>query len=309
MPLNINNKMAEAVFTLSSPLCFLVCKFGKLNVKQLKDTLIEFYNVEELSSAKQRLLDDILKMNSSVMFPHVPQRRDGENRAKREVDDILQLFTVLDESKLLGCLPKYVTDNPDKLPSASLYGGDLFAVMMAQQKLENSVSNIGSSMVAIAHDVYSLRSIVTRQQLSTERVRELAADPGVRPNVNRPTGQAPFEQRSNHGMNEMMRGNSNPCCSTECREPAAATASSTDNVTIGATSSMSAGADWAAVAIMPPAGPNRYDILASTNDEPNQEDTRPFTEVQYKRSLRLKRMRERSSQNVTVSSPPNTTNS
>jgi len=39
----------------------------------------------------------------------------------READDILSLFTCLDENKLLDALPRYVADGPDVMPRIRLY--------------------------------------------------------------------------------------------------------------------------------------------------------------------------------------------
>jgi len=43
---------------------------------------------------------DILDIKSSVKFPHVARRRDGDNKAAREIDDIISLFTCFDENIL-----------------------------------------------------------------------------------------------------------------------------------------------------------------------------------------------------------------
>ena len=60
-----------------------------------------------------RLLDDIRSLNSTIKLPHVPQRRDGDQRLVREVDDIILLLSRLDEHKLLDELPRYVSSSPD----------------------------------------------------------------------------------------------------------------------------------------------------------------------------------------------------
>jgi len=78
---------------------------------------MDFYSAEVLSTAKRVLMKDIEVMNLSIRLPHVPARRDGENRTAREVDDIIALFTCLDENKLLGELPRYAADGPDSMPS------------------------------------------------------------------------------------------------------------------------------------------------------------------------------------------------
>ena len=81
-------------------------------VPALKETLSFFF----LSNAKSQLLKDISALDTTVKFPHVPQRRDNNNRLSREVDDILSLFICLDENKLLDALPRYVADGPDSMP-------------------------------------------------------------------------------------------------------------------------------------------------------------------------------------------------
>jgi len=96
-------KMATASnVVVCDVLCFLRCKFGITAVKIMKSLLIEFYDVEVFSYAKNQLLDDISSMNLTIKMPHIPRRRDGDDRIFREFDDIYTLFSVLDEHKLLG---------------------------------------------------------------------------------------------------------------------------------------------------------------------------------------------------------------
>ena len=69
-------KMAAEQYVLSHPLCFLINKFGKCQVKLLKSALTDFYSPEMLSESKQQLLGDIGKLQS-VSFPYTytPTRR------------------------------------------------------------------------------------------------------------------------------------------------------------------------------------------------------------------------------------------
>ena len=60
-----------------------------------------------LCEAKVRLLDDFKSLETSVKLPHIPRRREGDNRVVREIDDIVMIFTRLDEHKLLDQLPRY----------------------------------------------------------------------------------------------------------------------------------------------------------------------------------------------------------
>jgi len=84
--------------------------FDKTTLKQLKTVLMDFYSVEVLSYA----VNDIHELKS-LGLPHIPRRRDGENRAAGEIDDIISIFSKLDENKQLDQLPRYVAVGPDSM--------------------------------------------------------------------------------------------------------------------------------------------------------------------------------------------------
>jgi len=67
-------------------------------------------------------------IKSSVKFSYVPCRRDCDDKATRVTDDIMLLFTCIDENKLIDQLPRYASDNPDAMPSIRLYEGDLYGI-------------------------------------------------------------------------------------------------------------------------------------------------------------------------------------
>ena len=88
-----SSKMADGTkVVVCDVLCFFRHKFVKTPLKALKSVLMDFYSTEVLSCAKKQLLDDISAIDTTVKFPHVPQRRDGDNRIVNEVDDIMILY-------------------------------------------------------------------------------------------------------------------------------------------------------------------------------------------------------------------------
>ena len=105
--------MAAASLVLCSPLCFLIAKFKHSAAKPLKSAVCDFYCVEDLAEAKRVLLRDIDNIRLEINLPHIPARREGDNRATRIVDDIFVILSCLDENLKLDCLPKYVSDSPD----------------------------------------------------------------------------------------------------------------------------------------------------------------------------------------------------
>jgi len=141
--------MATRQLILSDPLCFIVNKYGKVPLKPLKNTLIDFYSAEDITRAKSQLLTDIESLNLTDKAPHVSARRDGENRQVRETDDIFILITFLDERKLLNSLPLYVTDKPDNMPTLHLFEGDLSYLTSRLDKLDIILASHGSMLATI----------------------------------------------------------------------------------------------------------------------------------------------------------------
>lgn len=141
--------MAAGSFVLNNVLCFLTAKFGNTAAKYLKSAVLDFYDVEALSVAKRLLLQDVNDMKKDINLPHIAERREGENRAIRIVDDIFTILTHLDENLKLRFIPKYVSEGPDTMPSTRLYDGDLCALMKRLDKMENCVAELSTKIAGM----------------------------------------------------------------------------------------------------------------------------------------------------------------
>jgi len=117
-----------------------------LPVKVLESSLVDFYNAEVLSDAKKQLLDDISAMNLTTKVPHIPQRRDGDTRLAREIDEMFVLFSSLSEHNLLDDLPRYVASGPDSMPSVRMYEGDFAMLLNIMKKMSNEISEMRSKL-------------------------------------------------------------------------------------------------------------------------------------------------------------------
>jgi len=147
--------MADRSLVLSDVLCFTSNKFGKTDLKSLKAILNDFYAVEELSVAKFKLIEAMDGVECTVRRPHIPQRRDGAERLSREVDDLVSLFTFIDEQKIFDKLPLYVTDNPDRIPRERLLEGDLNCFYKKLEQLDMKIEAYGQAMAAMTAEVRS----------------------------------------------------------------------------------------------------------------------------------------------------------
>ena len=99
---------------------------------------------------------DGLKMTSKR--PHVPQRRDGDGRLQKEVDDLLLLSAYLNEQKVLDKLPQYVAASPDSMSSLRLYEGALSVLMALLHNMNSTISEFGSALAASTIFVHTLQS-------------------------------------------------------------------------------------------------------------------------------------------------------
>ena len=81
----------------------------------------DLYTADLLSVAKFKLLEAVDSMKLSTKRPHIPQRRDANDRLPRKVDDLFTLFTFLDEQKCFDQLPTYVSVSYTHLTLPTIY--------------------------------------------------------------------------------------------------------------------------------------------------------------------------------------------
>jgi len=95
---------------------------------------------------------------TTVKFQYLPRRRDGENRLIRDINDILSLFTFLDEQKLLNILPRYVADSLDAMPPIRLYEGALNGIFSMIKRLADRVDEYSTVLSAVTRDLQLLQA-------------------------------------------------------------------------------------------------------------------------------------------------------
>ena len=131
--------MADALggreLVLNSLLCFVKSKFTSLGIEKVMSIVCDFYNSEQVSSAKKQLLDDAEKRGLSMHLSRYPDRH-GDKKMANEVKDIAGIITNLDEHNVVKLLPIYVTDNTERIPSVKLEDGDLAFLLAKIDKLE-----------------------------------------------------------------------------------------------------------------------------------------------------------------------------
>ena len=149
--------MADRDLVLCKPLCFMLNRYGKSELKSLKSVIIDFYSPEVITAAKNCLLDDAGNLMLTDKMPHFPRRRDGEGRSVRGVDDIVAIVSTLDEQNVLNKLPRYVAESPDNMPSIRLTDGDMNSLLVWLEKLGDKIDNYGKSMNDMVTQIRTLQ--------------------------------------------------------------------------------------------------------------------------------------------------------
>ena len=129
---------------ISEVLCFIRNNFDKLVISELKPTLVNFYNDEELSAAKGILLKAVTTaldtVGSSVELPRIPPRRVGDNKKQHTVDDLLKLFTVIDEQRL--SMPSFVAFDLTRVPFLNADSMGMIAMMRKMESFERRLATM-----------------------------------------------------------------------------------------------------------------------------------------------------------------------
>jgi len=253
--------MADVQLVLSEPLCFIISKLGKVASKSIKSVVLDYYMPDDISVAKVRLLDDISQLKTSEKIPYVPKRRDGDNKTARELDDIFTLIYFLDEHKLISSLPRYVTDNPDNMPTARLFEGDLSFILKKFELFDNRIDSVGSAISAILNEI---RQVVPSAQVSLPEWPTL------------PTGRSAVNAANN---------NSAPTRTTTSRQRSTSSVVDNANRAGNGDQLIHDGSDWAAITSTP--HNHRSGVGTSTSEVSEQDDAdEPYTVVRSRKRLR-----------------------
>ena len=149
---DIRYSMMASEVEVCEVLCFIRNNFERLTVSQLKPIIVSFYEDEELLEAKELLLKAvqraILEVGADPELPRLPKRQ-GENRRKLTADDLLKLFTVIDERHLNVAIPKYTAENLSRIPFVN---ADSIDTVTSAKKIEVLEQRMNSLEQLLLHN-------------------------------------------------------------------------------------------------------------------------------------------------------------
>lgn len=163
--------MADRPLVLCHPLCFLFSKINKYDTKLIKTVLSEFYKPEDITVAKELLLEHVIQLSIDSLS-RIPRRRDSEGRCLREVDDIFNIIETVDNAKLLLNLPRFVSDSPESMPSIHLVEGDLRAVMHRFDKIDAIIDHLEGGVHKVVSAITTHGIQQSTSQSSAHSIRQ-----------------------------------------------------------------------------------------------------------------------------------------
>ena len=292
--------MADRAVVLCAPLCFRVNRIGNTEIKVLKNVLKDYYGVDDIAAAKQRLIDNVDIISRNIDLPHRPRlpKHTGEDRLIRDIEDIMHLYTFLDEKKVCNELPIYATDSPDSIPWLRIVDSDFKLLVvklgnMADQiaKLQETVSVLQSAMCTTPYSIDRSTSVGDmygldhRPQPHTETSRCGYLGSSM------VTGQADWPGLP--GSSSQQPGNSTMCHSSKTRATHVDWATHTSDASRQPVSSMNSSHVESSVAH------SREPVIVANGELSSQDESRmPFQRVISKNARRRdhKRIRVQSSE-------------
>lgn len=153
-----------AVVFVNELLCYICNKYNTAQKGQLKAVLLGFYTETELSDAKDDLFAHAAKLNIDDL-PRCIKRAKGDNRARLLAEDILDVYSFLDEQQALDRLPVYVARSLDRVPLVRIEDMELYCVMKKLDDIDkrlNTIETVGVTYEQVTAVVDTVQRVVNK---------------------------------------------------------------------------------------------------------------------------------------------------
>lgn len=183
---------------LSELLAYVSTYIGKSGEFNLRMAVLQHYDVDEITSARS-----IMEANVKELIPNYPnfgkKRTDSVNRTAKEVmvNDITEMFKMLDKLTDRSGIPVFVAADLSKLPPAAPEtAADIMSVLETLARQERRIAQLQETMTATRKDVEKNRDDIREVLPKLAQVSETNADVTGKPEMSRsmssvrPTSQA-----------------------------------------------------------------------------------------------------------------------
>lgn len=134
-------------------LAYVIHHMQKYTVEDIKNTICNFYNEEEIWKAKSLLWETV---DNDLLIGKIHARRGSSLKTahRLNVDDIVVALQKLDEE---DNMPVFYATNFDRIPRFSPGETDIFAVLDRLNKIEDMLENCKQSTVKNANEISNIK--------------------------------------------------------------------------------------------------------------------------------------------------------
>jgi len=166
---------------INATLCFVISKWGRLPLADLKDLLAGFFTGDKIYEAKELLNGNLIYCKIDGL-PQLKLRRVAkgtiELRDRKEIDDLLELVAIADENKLFDKIPKYVTDSAELIPSSRICEADFVAIVRKLNLIEKYCEDLQSQLARVLEASRDTASAVEKLNVAKEHFPTLSREGG-----------------------------------------------------------------------------------------------------------------------------------
>ena len=145
----------------------------KLRIKEIKESLKEFYREDEIFSAKQLLIEAIVQTDKALNIAAFTKKRSGNHKCKSSVDDIMNMVKLVDEHLCLDKLPTFCAVKRSRVPVIVEELSGIAAVRMELNQLRQHVEDLTKQMSSILHYNVLILSNLLRKLLCMALLTQL----------------------------------------------------------------------------------------------------------------------------------------
>ena len=137
---------------LNDVLCFINNKFHNHPVSVIKSSMLDFYREDEILSAKHVLLQCVSDKSLIAALQSFVKRRIGDNKIKSTVDDIMHMWSTIDEHSALATLPIFYSSDMCRIATIPDELNDLAYVRTVIDDLKKQVQDLTAVVIQLSSE-------------------------------------------------------------------------------------------------------------------------------------------------------------
>jgi hypothetical protein len=138
-------------------------------VAVIKSSIMDFYRDDEILLAKQKLATAVEKIDGVPIQPFT-RKRIGENKIRASVDDILSIFTCVDEYGCREQLPLFCAAVRSRVPVLTDELSDIGAMRMELRQLREQFDQLSARLVDMSLNTCQCRASVSTTSGSLAKI-------------------------------------------------------------------------------------------------------------------------------------------